>query len=215
MSDLLKPIIDGGPVIWGLLAFSVVAVSIVLLKLWQFLFQYRLFTSGVDREIEGLLINSNVSHIGPYQHPRLMSVEHALNTSSKASLSPEQVKEESFRFARSHLNSLNGQLRGLEIIATLAPLLGLFGTVLGMIEAFKAMELAGSQVDPSVLSAGIWQALSTTALGLGVAIPVSLFHGWLERTVEVTGQQLQDDLEKFFIAIASRVSRTSPVEAVA
>jgi biopolymer transport protein ExbB len=55
-------------------------------------------------------------------------------------------------------------------------LLGLFGTVLGMVEAFRQLELAGSQVDPAVLSGGIWQALLTTAVGLAVAIPAVLAH---------------------------------------
>ncbi|MGB1092793.1 MAG: MotA/TolQ/ExbB proton channel family protein, partial [Oceanobacter sp.] len=69
---------------------------------------------------------------------------------------------------------------------------GLFGTVLGMIEAFKAMEAAGAQVDPSVLSGGIWQALLTTAYGLAVAIPVSLIHSLFERKTETQVQKAQD-----------------------
>jgi biopolymer transport protein ExbB len=75
-------------------------------------------------------------------------------------------------------------------------LLGLFGTVLGMIEAFRAMEAAGARVDPSILSGGIWQALLTTAVGLGVAIPVSIAHSWLERRVEVEASSMQDKLDR-------------------
>ncbi|HAD30684.1 MAG TPA: MotA/TolQ/ExbB proton channel family protein, partial [Methylophaga sp.] len=52
------------------------------------------------------------------------------------------------------INQLRSYLRPLEVIASLSPLLGLFGTVLGMILAFQQMELAGSQIDPSVLSGG-------------------------------------------------------------
>ena len=76
---------------------------------------------------------------------------------------------------------MRAQLPALEVIGTLTPLLGLLGTVLGMIAAFRAMEVAGSQVDPSVLSGGIWQALLTTAMGLAIAIPVMAAYNWMDR----------------------------------
>ncbi|WP_230801943.1 MotA/TolQ/ExbB proton channel family protein [Seohaeicola saemankumensis] len=65
-------------------------------------------------------------------------------------------------------------LRFLDAVAQVAPLLGLFGTVLGMIEAFQALQGAGASVDPSLLAGGIWVALLTTAVGLAIAMPVSL-----------------------------------------
>ena len=75
---------------------------------------------------------------------------------------------------------LEGGIRFLDFVAQLSPLLGLFGTVLGMIEAFQAMQGAGSQVDPAILAGGIWVALLTTAAGLAVAMPVSAAVTWLE-----------------------------------
>ena len=59
----------------------------------------------------------------------------------------------------------------LELLAHLSPLLGLLGTVLGMIDAFSMLEQVGDQADPSVFAGGIWKALLTTAMGLVVAIP--------------------------------------------
>jgi len=70
------------------------------------------------------------------------------------------------------------------MIASLSPLLGLLGTVLGMIDAFRDMEQSGNQVNPAVLSGGIWEALITTALGLAVAIMVVVILGLLERKVD-------------------------------
>ena len=84
------------------------------------------------------------------------------------------------------------------MIASLAPLLGLLGTVLGMIEAFQAMEAAGTRVNPAVLSGGIWQALLTTAVGLSIAIPVSMTNSWLERKVEVEAAAMLDGLDRIF-----------------
>lgn len=84
-------------------------------------------------------------------------------------------------------------------MATVAPLIGLLGTLLGMVEAFRVMELAGKNVDLAVLSRGIWQALSTTAAGLIVAIPAFIMHSWFDRKSEKAAGVLQNDLE-FFLA---------------
>jgi biopolymer transport protein ExbB len=78
------------------------------------------------------------------------------------------------------LARLERGFRLLDTIAQLAPLLGLFGTVLGMIEAFQSLQEAGSSVDPSLLAGGIWVALLTTAVGLAVAMPTSMILTWLE-----------------------------------
>ena len=94
------------------------------------------------------------------------------------------IREEIERLGLGILSRLRGWLKPLEVIASLAPLLGLFGTVLGMIEAFRQMEAAGNQVNPTVLSGGIWEALLTTAVGLAVAIPAVVALNWLERRVE-------------------------------
>ena len=65
----------------------------------------------------------------------------------------------------------------------MSPLIGLLGTVIGMIDSFNELELGGSLVDPSVLAGGIWTALLTTAMGLIVAIPSLISHYFLEKKV--------------------------------
>ncbi len=71
-------------------------------------------------------------------------------------------------------------LRPLAVIARIAPLLGLLGTVLGLVEAFIAFSAGGGPPDPALLADGIWQALLTTVAGLTVAIPAILAHEWCE-----------------------------------
>jgi biopolymer transport protein ExbB len=110
----------------------------------------------------------------------------------------ELLREETTRLAIGHLENLRSHLRGLEVIGTLAPLLGLLGTVLGMITAFQQMESAGSQVDPSILSGGIWEALLTTAVGLIVAIPVIMALNWLERVVDRFRHRMEDALTQVY-----------------
>src|SRR5690606_10018340 len=98
------------------------------------------------------------------------------------------------RQARQQIESLRGGMRALVLIAAVAPLLGLLGTVFGMIEAFRALEQAGSRVDPSPLSCCIWEALLSTAAGLTVAIrALAAFH-WFDRTLERLRFLLEDRL---------------------
>ena len=117
---------------------------------------------------------------------------------------PSTPKLETYRLAKLEVAKLYSQLRILEVIAALAPLLGLFGTVLGMIAAFQAMESAGANVNPAVLSGGIWQALQTTAAGLAVAIPVSIAHSYFDRRAELEASDIQNALEHLFTIRASQ-----------
>lgn len=82
------------------------------------------------------------------------------------------------------LRRLEKNLRGLGIIAHISPLLGLLGTVTGMIKAFMQIQGLGGSVDASVLAGGIWEALLTTAAGLAVAIPTMFAYHYFEGKVD-------------------------------
>ena len=82
------------------------------------------------------------------------------------------------------IRELRKNLRGLEVIATISPLMGLLGTVIGMVKAFNKVAQYKGQVDPSLLAGGIWEALLTTAAGLALAIPVVILLNYFERKVE-------------------------------
>ena len=120
------------------------------------------------------------------------------------------VREEVTRIAKEQIEGLRGWLRPLDVIATVSPLLGLFGTVLGMIEAFRKLEQAGNSVDPSILSGGIWQALLTTAVGLAVAIPATLAHSWLDRSVDSAAHTMEDSATRVFTAQTQIAQSASP-----
>lgn len=91
-------------------------------------------------------------------------------------------------------------LRALDLIATIAPLIGLLGTVLGMIEAFQALQEAGSRADPAALAGGIWQALLTTAAGMAVAIPASMALSWFDSVTDRLQAEMEDLATRIFIA---------------
>jgi biopolymer transport protein ExbB len=98
--------------------------------------------------------------------------------------SRESLEEITTMQARQELQRLTGRLPLLSLIANLAPLLGLLGTVLGMVKAFQQVASAQGAVRPNLLAGGIWEALLTTVVGLLVAIPAFLFHYALEQRVK-------------------------------
>ncbi len=87
---------------------------------------------------------------------------------------------------------LNRFMPTLEIIGQVSPLIGLLGTVIGMIDSFNELELGGSLVDPSILAGGIWTALLTTAMGLIVAIPALISHYFYDRNILVKHKSTEE-----------------------
>lgn len=204
LASTIEFLVIGGPVVCILAVFSIVALTVIVAKSWQWwLLRPRPGTVATalshlersERPRALLLVNGQ-------SNPRAKLLARTLRLLDEHELDAEALRDEALRSARAAVANLASHLRILEIIASLAPLLGLFGTVLGMIEAFQAMESAGNAVNPAVLSGGIWKALLTTAAGLAVAIPVALAHGWFERRVEVVAAQLRDDLDRVFTCVA-------------
>ena len=202
--EALMPVIDflqtGGPVVWILCLFSAFALTIIFLKSWQFVS----LRAEANKDLKLALSHWRKAHpeqaIESLKTKRPVSdvVAYAMTELSKSDYDLALVKEEIERLADEKIQALKAYLRPLEVVATLSPLLGLLGTVLGMIVAFQNMESAGSQVDPSVLSGGIWQALLTTAVGLAVAIPVVAMHALFERKVERIIFLMSDSVTQVF-----------------
>lgn len=203
----------GGPVVWVLTFFSIIALTVSLAKIAQFW----VMRDGGDAVVEQALSHFSNGELAQTlvllngrRAPRARLLTQILELIDGRSLQAEALYKEAMRQARQAVSELTRYLRILEVIATVAPLLGLLGTVLGMIEAFQAMEAAGTQVNPAVLSGGIWVALLTTAVGLAVAIPVSLVHSWLERRVEFQAGVIQNDIEHLLTLHTAR--NAAPVD---
>jgi biopolymer transport protein ExbB len=191
----------GGPVLMVLLALSVVGLTIILLKWWQFTV-LRLESRNEPSKALELWRNNQpdaaIELASEQRQPVMQLLKVIMTGLRRPDVDVAAVREEAVRVASVQLENLRSHLRALELIGTISPLLGLLGTVLGMIQAFQRLEMAGNQVDPSILSGGIWQALLTTAAGLIVAIPVVLAHAWLERKVERCGHGMEDAVTQLF-----------------
>ncbi|MEM9784011.1 MAG: MotA/TolQ/ExbB proton channel family protein [Pseudomonadota bacterium] len=192
----------GGPVVVILFAMSVFALGIILPKVVQLLRYGR--DASVGREVLRRWRDStpeaalDLAKAG--QGPVSAAAAYAMGARLQGD-DPAGAREESFRIAADALEALRAWMRPLEVIGALAPLLGLFGTVLGMITAFAELQAAGDRVDPGVLSGGIWEALLTTAVGLAVAIPTVAAHNWFDRRIERLELACESVLKGLFTSI--------------
>jgi biopolymer transport protein ExbB len=104
----------------------------------------------------------------------------------------EEIKEAIESKAQSQVFHLERNLGILGTIANIAPLMGFLGTVTGMIRAFMEIQARGGNVDAGVLAGGIWEALITTAAGLTVGIPATIFYNWIQNKVELYVHEMQE-----------------------
>lgn len=199
-TQVLEFLQAGGPVVIILIGMSVIAMTVVFVKLWAFSqikindrrtgrHALHLFRAG--RIAEALALTAQA------RNPAAQALARTIRGRQRGVDEP-RIREEVQRYGGDVLESLRSGFRTLEVVASLAPLLGLFGTVLGMIQAFQQMEAAGSQVNPAILSGGIWQALLTTAVGLAVAIPVVAILNWLERSVDGLAHEMDSVVTQAF-----------------
>lgn len=186
---------QGGTVMYVLLFMSILATAIILLKLYQFYRSGLRQTAFVEDTVAALARGEHELALRDLQQqssPVARVLESAVSFGTNPAMSSGDVEAEVSRVGSAQIRSLESWLRGLSSIAHLSPLLGLLGTVTGMIVAFMNLEQAGSRVDPSILSGGIWEALLTTAFGLTVAIPAMAAFYYLEGEVDHVRAAMKD-----------------------
>ena len=188
-------IIAGGPVMWPIIGCSVVGVAITLERLWTLQRKRvipRELTDRVWKLVETRTLND--------QHIEALALNSPLGRVLAAGLSNrhhgrEIMKEVIEDTGRHVVHELERFLNTLGTIAAISPLLGLLGTVTGMISAFHAITTAGVG-DPRALSGGIGEALITTAAGLIVAIPALFAYRYLRGVVDVLVIEMEKEAIK-------------------
>lgn len=175
MQGLVEYFQKGGPMMWPLLILAIVGLAIVFERLITLFVRagnpskiaekvIELFeTEGMEDAVEYLRRNPN---------PVAKVILYGLERVEKGRMVVEEAMAQK---AASELAFLDRGMVYLTAIATLAPILGFLGTVTGMIRAFQAIAVAG-EVEPSLVAAGISEALITTATGLIIAAPVAFFY---------------------------------------
>lgn len=166
----------GGPVMWILLAYSIVACAI-----------------AIERAIHLQLLPRAPDDLNRLAAGKRMAPEAAivLAVRDAAAAGTRDLARVAARIGSEQLHNMESGLRTLAWLGNTAPLLGLFGTITGMIKAFQVIESAGGKVDAQVLAGGIWEAMVTTGAGLAVAIPTLLLLHLLEGAVDRRAKSMQ------------------------
>lgn len=196
---------SGGPIVVVLLVLSVCSLALIGAKLLQL----RGTLSG-----EATRINANETWANGDKHAAIRVIENGTTPTDRILLAamqgteagrPRTVLESELEWrGNSEVAQMQRRIPLLELIAMISPLLGLLGTVLGMIQSFQELALAEGAANASLLAAGIWQALLTTAAGLLVAIPAAVGAALLNARVERVAQQIETNVGRLFAAEDSR-----------
>ncbi|MDA0755499.1 MAG: MotA/TolQ/ExbB proton channel family protein [Proteobacteria bacterium] len=193
-------IIAGGPFMWPLLACSILIITISIERLW--FLQIRLVSPiGLTNQIVNLYNKGLINNKQADEISELSSLGFLLISCIQYKDLPRDNLESKIEDKAIEVKfSLERNLTMLGTIATISPLLGLLGTVIGMITAFTGLsEVTGA--NPDALAAGISQALITTAFGLFIAVPGLVLHKYFEQKVSFLLITLQIEVSRFIDVI--------------
>lgn len=179
----------GGIIVWILAGYSFIALTILFERMLRFLFMGR-----PNRQAESNLIHSlkdgrpetTIQSISGPEGRLLHGIFQAYQDGI------QDLGRVAIRLGSMELNKMERGFRTLSFLGNTAPLLGLLGTIIGMIKAFMVIEQAGGQVDAQALAGGIWEAMLTTGVGLAVAIPVLLLLHLLESASDRRAQSMRN-----------------------
>ena len=192
----------GGPTLWLIAALSVVMLALILWKIWR-LARMGAWSGAATKRAVALWAQGDrdgaLNALAGRASLRARLALVAISARCDPKLNDSAAREETARHAKADLAEARSGLRALDLISTIAPLLGLLGTVLGMIAAFQALQEAGSRADPAALAGGIWEALLTTAAGMAVAIPASMALVWFESITARLQADMEDTATQIFI----------------
>lgn len=193
----MRLLLEGGFVVW--IIFIIGGIGLVLM-LERFLFYHRAqinsteFLNGVRNVLKRDNIVEAISICDATPGP----VPHIVKTAIlNRDRSPEQLKEIIHETSLSEIPHLESRLNIILVIAQIAPLLGLFGTVIGVIELFNIVQHQGFFIHPGLFAEKLWKALVSTAMGLGVAIVCYAGHSVLT----ISLNNIIADMEKAAIEI--------------
>ena len=192
MLELVKA---GGWLMWPIIACSVIEMAIVVDRLWAYR-RRKVLPANLVAQIWQLhqkkqLTPAHIATVRKRSPLGRILAAGLVNRNHPRDVMKEAIEEE----GRQVVHELERYLNTLGTIANISPLLGLLGTVIGMIKVFAAITSAGVG-NPAVLADGISQALITTAAGLSVAIPAVIFHRYLSGRVDRIVVQMEEQALK-------------------
>lgn len=185
-------IIKGGFLMWPILLFSIVSFAVVMERFLHF-HRTRSKYGNLPERVQVLINTKKTEEAHILCEKDGSFVGRFLAVGIKMANHSSDDKQKILRRAGSReLEEGEKHLRVLSTIGNISTLLGLTGTVMGMIQTFMKIEAIGGVADVTILAGGIWEALLTTAAGLFVAIPTLTFYYYFEGIVDSRGIQLKN-----------------------
>lgn len=196
----------GGIMMYPILIASIFSVAVIIERVYFLYFKIKKLD---DSTIQDILLSIDKGNVN--EAIELLEQEESVYKNYYIAILQQNVEELMEKAAISQgdklLFDLSRRLNILSIAATVLPLMGLLGTVLGMIKVFSSVAQAGDAADISVLAGGIWEALLTTAAGMAIAIPVMLFYHLFKRTIEKTAHHMSQNGNKIISTL--RIKKTN------
>jgi biopolymer transport protein ExbB len=194
----------GGVLVIPILFCSVVALAIFLERVIRFA---RMRNRG--RDLETRVTESILNHDDPKARDLAGASDSPMGRVLAQAMDVKDQDRETLETVLVHateeeVRGLSRYLQALATIGNIAPILGLLGTVIGMMKAFMVIQEMGGKVNAAVLAGGIWEAMMTTALGLSVALPTMVAHSYLLSRVDNYETRLQDGCVTFLKAVSTR-----------
>jgi biopolymer transport protein ExbB len=179
----------GGIIVWILAGYSFIALSILIERLLRFMFMGRYGNKIEKQLLVALRQGRPETVINKMYGPESRLLQGVLDAYHSGIHDLNRV---AIRLGSLELQKIEKGFRTLSFLGNTAPLLGLLGTIIGMIKAFMVIEQAGGQVDAQILAGGIWEAMLTTGVGLAVAIPVLFLLHLLESSADRRAQSMRN-----------------------
>ncbi len=190
----------GGIMMYPILLSSIIATAVIIDRVYIFFIKTKFLEKGKITEMfslaeeggreKALVLMQNEKSIFAELFISALKENNEHDMEEAALLSGEEI-----------LFYLKRRLYLLSVLGSALPLMGLLGTVLGMIKVFNKVANAGNAADISILAGGIWEALITTAAGMMIAIPVILIYHFFNRTVEKISHAMQQKVSRLIMVL--------------
>jgi biopolymer transport protein ExbB len=195
--NLFEQLAGGGAGIWVIGALSVLMITVAIERFHR-LRMRTIVPRGLVDEIVPMWQAGRFDEMRQAlaRHDSVLAKAIRFLAANRARWPAEVLGERAGELASRELRQQQQRAYPLAVVATVAPIVGLLGTVVGMIEAFHVIAFTGGMGDASLLAGGISKALVNTAAGLSVALPALALHHFFRHRLAVGGLALEEQLER-------------------
>jgi len=194
----------GGPMSLPLLAASIISLAVIIEKI-IFFTKHRDNSFRLIKKIEMLVeegdILGGLNELKGEKGPNAKLISTALAHHSE---DPARIREVLKAVGEDQIKKMEKHIPILDVIAMISPLLGLLGTVLGIISSFNILGTAAGAANPAQISSGIAAALISTALGLIIAIPTAVFYSYFSNKVERKAHEMNLSMVDIMDVVTNR-----------